>query len=394
MFLKISNIKCQIIIVLIVIIPVFAQPVTLWTHTYDQFDTGVGEFVRETPDRGFIVVGTHIINNSRQHFLVKTDSEGNITWHKNFKLFQHHWSSSVEPTSDGGYIFGGGGTDAWLIKFNASGEKIWQKSFGEDGYQYGCYAHQTKDKGYILVGAYSPTSLDDGARCKVWLIKTDSLGNIIWSKIYGSDNGSVGISVQQTKDDGYIVGGIGNNDSDFYLLKTDSLGNVEWEKTFKGNYDDTNRIAWVTQTKDGGYTFVGWSSGQSSSDSPKKSDIHLFKIDPSGNMQWRKIFDKKFDGVSFVQQSRDGGYIIAGNTCDSWQNEDHDIWIIKTNSMGRIVWEKIMEGDYKDRVVCIQQTVDGGYVFTGSYGKYSGWRGKKLCLVRFKPEGSETETSP
>ena len=128
----------------------FSQPTMLWTHTYEQFGTGIGEFVRETPDGGFIVVGTHRVNDSGQHLLVKTDSEGKIIWHKTFKEYNHHWSSSVEPTSDGGYIFGGGATDAWLIKFDAKGKEIWQKSFGGDGYQYGRYAQPTKDGGYIL----------------------------------------------------------------------------------------------------------------------------------------------------------------------------------------------------------------------------------------------------
>ena len=323
--------------------------------------------------------------------MVKTNSDGKIIWHKTFKEYIHHWSSSVEPTSDGGYIFGGGATDAWLIKFNASGEEIWQKSFGEHGYQYGCYAHQTSDGGYILVGANSPTSIEEGARCKALLIKTDSLGNLVWSKTYGGDNGSAGISVQQTKDSGYIVGGVSEPNS-FYLLKTDSLGKVEWEKTFKGNYNDLNRITWVQQTQDSGYVFVGWSRSKSSPDSPDKIDINLFKTDSSGNVQWNKVFDKKYDGAEFVQQTRDGGYIIAGNTCDSWQSEDHDAWIIKTDPKGEIVWERIMDGDYKDTVHCIRQTVDGGYVFTGSYGKSSGWSGKQLCLVRFEPDIHKTET--
>jgi hypothetical protein len=386
------NVKCQGIILFAALTPAFSQPTTLWTHTYDQFHTGIGEFVRETPDGGFIVVGLHRLNDSRQHLLVKTDSEGRIIWHKSFKENRHHWDSSIELTSDGGYIFGGGALDAWLIKFDAAGKEIWQKSFGGDGYQFGCYAHQTKEGGYILVGAYSPTSIKDRPRCKVWLIKTDSTGNMNWNKQYGTDKWAVGFSTRQTKDSGYIVGGTSESNS-FYLLKTDSLGNVEWEKTFKGNYDDSNRITWVQQTQDGGYVFVGWSSGRPSSDSTEKSDIHLFKTDPSGKMQWHKIFDKEFDIADFVQQTREGGYIIAGNICDTWRSKDHDIWIIKTDSKGEIIWQEIMGGDYWDQVLCIQQTADGGFVFTGSYGKSEGRGGRKLSLVRFKPESPETETS-
>ncbi|MHC4475619.1 MAG: hypothetical protein ACYTEL_08230 [Planctomycetota bacterium] len=359
----------------------FSRPIIVWSQTYDQFDTGIGEFVRETPDGGFIVVGLHRVNNLRQHLLVKTDSEGKIVWHKSFKENRHHWDSSVEPTSDGGYIFGGGATDAWLIKFNSLGEEIWQKSFGGEGYQYGRYAHQTKDGGYILAGAHSPTSIKDRPRCKLWLIKTDSAGNTAWAKTFGSDKECSGTFVQQTKDEGYIVAGAGWGP---HLLKTNSLGNIEWKKTVKGNYGYPILLECVQQTQDGGYVFVGWSTTDSPDQSSQKSDINLFKTDSSGNMQWRKVFDRKFDDAKFVQQTRDGGYIIAGNICDSWRSKDHDIWIIKTDPKGEITWQEILGGDYWDRVLCIQQTADGGYVFTGSYGKSQGWGGKRLCLVRFK----------
>ena len=230
---------------------------------------------------------------------------------------------------------------------------------------------------------------------KLWLIKTDSSGKMIWERRYGSDKGAFGISVQQTRDHGYIVSG--GDSEKFYLLKIDSLGNVEWEKTFKGNYENSNIAMQVQQTQDGGYAFVGRSTGRLPSDSPdlpEKSDIHLFKTDSSGNVQWQKKFNKRYDHPKFMQQTRDGGYIIAGNTCDSWQSKDHDIWIIKTNSKGKIMWEKMMGGDYKDRIHCIQQTADGGYVFTGFYGKSEGWRGRVLYLVRFKPEVSEKDNSP
>ena len=384
----------------------FTQPDLLWSRTYNQFSPeaepfkpGKGKFICETPDGGFIVTGYGYTEKTRKHFLAKTDSAGEVLWHNTFREFTHHWDCSVEPTTEGGYIVGGGGTDAWLMKFNALGEIEWDEEFGGYGYQFGCYAQETADGGYIIVGGNSPTALDEypkRAITKLWLIKTDSSGNTIWEKKYGGDAEACGFAVRQTKDNGYIAGGTSN--SEFYLLKTDSLGNVEWEGEFKGS-NETSRVQGVQQTLDGGFAFAGWSSGRSPSDPPdseNKSDIHLFKTDPLGKVQWHRIFNRKFDTCESIQQTRDGGFIIAGNTCDSWQDQDHDIWIIKTDSKGAITWERTIGGDYRDRVLCIQQTADGGYVLTGHYGESGGENlyTPTLYIARFKPEAPEKDDSP
>lgn len=141
----------------------------------------------------------------------------------------------------------------------------------------------------------------------------DSPKNIIlqWQKIYGINEWNWAESVQQTMDGGYIIVGstnsFGNDSRDVYLIKTDAYGNVEWVKTYGGNHLD---IAYaVQQTTDGGYIIAG--ATQSFGNGSR--DVYLIKIDAYGNVEWQKTFGgSEIDDGYAIQQTLDGGYIIAG----------------------------------------------------------------------------------
>jgi hypothetical protein len=145
----------------------------------------------------------------------------------------------------------------------------------------------------------------------VYLIKTDSLGNLLWSNTYGGIYEDRGNSVRQTEDGGYIITGItysfGGVGGDIYLIKTDSLGNQQWSRNFgTDEYDEGNC---VKQTFDNGYVIVGKSRYYI----PPSYDTYVTKVDSAGNQQWIFVFaGLGHDYGNWIEQLEDGSFIITG----------------------------------------------------------------------------------
>jgi len=298
------------------------------------------------------------------------------TFQKTFGGTSEDQGSSVQQTSDGGYIitgntssFGAGSDDVYLIKTDANGNSLWTKTFEGIGYvQYGYCVKQTSDGGYIITGATNNFGLS--YIVDVYLIKTDANGNSLWIKAFGGTNDDEwGHSVQQTTDGGYIIVGVtqsfGAGNNDVYLIKTDGNGNSLWTKTFGGTSQDEGYS--VQQTSDGGYIITGLSSSPDTGD----PDVYLIKTDANGNSLWTKTFGgaSPDEGYS-VQQTSDGGYIIAGKTQSSGASV-HEVYLIKTDANGNSLWTKTFGGgvgyqNYEESGYSVQQTSDGGYIIAGT----------------------------
>ena len=339
-----------------------------WNKTFGEtFDCGFS--VAQTTDGGYIITG--YLGSYANVWLIKTDSNGNEVWNKTFGGSDDDCGYSVQQTDDGGYIitgptysYGAGKSDVWLIKTDSNGNKIWDKTFGGSEDDRGESVIQTLDGGYIIIGYTQPYYGAGGDN--VWLIKTDSNGNEIWSKTFGGSEDDRGESVIQTFDGGYIITGytesFGAGGDDVWLIKTDSNGNEIWSKTFGGSKDEGGRS--VAQTSDGGYIITGerWFY---------LTDIWLIKTDSNGNEIWNKTFGGLgYDEGKSVKQTPDNGYIITGHIesfgavdDDVWPNDD--VWLIKTDSNGNEIWNKTFGGSEHDRGESVIQTLDSGYIITG-----------------------------
>jgi hypothetical protein len=195
----------------------------------------------------------------------------------------------------------------------------------------------------------------------------------------------VGYFVRQTDDGGYIVVGSSNSyalgGELLWLVKTDGAGGLIWDKTFGGFVSSSGDGGWsVEQTMDGGYIAAGYT--QSSGGGRK--DLWLIKTDALGGLIWEKSFGGAEDDVGMsVLESRDGGYTVAGRTASFGQGGD-DIWLLKTDSLGVEMWNETYGGRGDDAGFQVVEMEDG-YALVGR--TESGEDDKRILLIRVDPQG-------
>ena len=302
---------------------------------------------------------------------INAQNAGDTLWTKTYGGANSDKGWCVQQTSDEGYIisgwtdsYGAGSYDIYLVKTDAAGDTIWTKTYGEEGSDDGRCIRQTPDGGYIIAGNTQPIGVMGSY---VWLIKTDAVGDTMWTKKWGETpipNINTGRCVQLTSDGGYIISGhaqfLGTSNEDAYLLKTDADGNTEWMNFYGGpNYEIGY---WTQQTSDEGYIVVGYTTSFGSGN----EDVYLVKTDASGNIEWTKTYGGTNTDSGFsVQQTDDDGYIIAGFT-DSFGEGSYDAYIIKTNAVGDEVWTKTYGGAQYDKAYSIQAISDGTYIVSGT----------------------------
>ncbi|XES78034.1 MAG: nitrous oxide reductase family maturation protein NosD [Candidatus Bathyarchaeia archaeon] len=306
-----------------------------WSKTY-----GVVNLLTlmQTTDDGFALVGYEFRGTSRP-VLLRTDSNGNELWNQSYTELT---VNSMLPAPDGGFIFAGSAStthdaalsdsDFALAKVTSSGTLQWNKTYGDAGDDYAVSVVQTLDGGYALAG--TTTSFDPEGESNMWLVKTDSEGNMQWDKAFGGLGDSAAYSVIQTNDGGYVLAGdtnaFGLGRYDAWLIKTDTTGNLLWTQTYGGTGElpsigdlPTNFVAGsngeaedhaycVIQTRDGGLAFVGASSYMPSGSATTL--VWLVKTDSAGNPQWNQTFGAPFKtwaGNALIETCN-GAFAIAG----------------------------------------------------------------------------------
>lgn len=262
----------------------------------------------------------------------------------------------------------------------------WNVTFGGNALDWGYSVLELTDGGYVIAG--STASYGSGQN-DLWLIKTDYEGNELWNRTFGGDESDFSSEVLEMDDGGYLLLGSTKDDAidDFNLLliKTDSEGLEEWNKTFGGSKTDLSRD--LLKTRDGGYVLGGDTESYGTDGS---SDFWLIKVDPEGNESWNRTFGGiGSDYFGSVRETDDVGYILFGST-SSYGNGNFDLWLIKTDPEGHELWNRTFGEFRRDNGVSALQTEDGGYLLMGRTRVDNlGISGDVIWLIKTDSEGNE-----
>ncbi len=298
---------------------------------------------------------------------------------------------SIQQTVDGGFIIGGwtrsfgaGGSDMYLIKVDVDGIMEWEKTYGGIDDETGWSVIQTADHGYAIAGhTYSFGS----GNADVYLVRTDTSGDTLWTRTYGGAVGDYSYSICKTLDNGFALAGMSSSfgqGNDVYIIKTDSLGNRIWEKTYGGPLFD---IAYsICETYDGGYIIAGYSS------SFGNAGAYVIRTDSQGDSLWTRLYGGSMsDLASHVEPINDTSYIISGYT-ESFGAFNGDFLLVKFNDNGDTIWTRNYGGEFTEWAYPVKQTTDNCYTIAGWTDSYGGTYGSNIYLIKLDEWGDSVWT--
>jgi len=272
-------------------------------------------------------------------WIMNIDLDGEEVFNELFNTDGNAWNdgNAVLQTSDGGYIALGRTAWGWpnhawyLIRTDSNGSQLWERVYDESTEAHDTEAGrdlaQTSDGGFILVGSYLDNPTD--AR----LVKVDSLGEVEWDRSFGGGQAD-GFTSICTLDNGFLIAGstssYGSGGSDGWIVRTDSLGDEVWSQTYGGSADDG--FSAVELDPSGGFILTGASRSEGSGE----ADLWLLRVDEVGDVLWSRVYGgAEDDDGTDVKPTSDGGYIVTGGT-KSFGGGDWDVWVLKTDEEGLV----------------------------------------------------------
>ena len=417
-------------------------PSIQWQKTFGGSEYDRAFSICNTKDHGFAVVGgaESLDGNVSNHnngfpgwnnfdiWLLKLDSTGSMKWNNCYGGDGGEEAYSLSPTLDGGFIISGVTTsfngdvvglhgvrqDFWVVKTDSIGNLIWQKCLGGAETELSTKIIQTSDSGYFVVGETESRDQDvtgnHGPGYDIWAVKLNSSGVKQWAKCYGGSYWDDYSTCVQTKDSGFLIAGHASSDdgqvsgqhnsltADVWVVKIDLTGEILWQKCYGGYGDEAP--AEIIPSTDGGFYIAGGTDSNDGdiNDYIGSSDFWLFKIDNVGNLQWSKCYGgMHLDVLTSACKTSDGGIAMAGFTnvdggMVSGTHGDKDIWVVKTDSVGNLMWAKALGGTGEENAASIIESPDRGLVVAGytlsTDGDITSNRGKAdYWIVKLAPLG-------
>ncbi len=362
----------------------------LWSRQYGGEEEDYIYSVIETEDNRFILAGATSSSGTGgwDMWLLALNSDGDSLWSETFGGENDEFAFEVVETPDGGLeiggwteSFGGGESDVWLLKTDSQGDSLWSSFFGGSISDYCFSLLKTGDGNYLLGGA---TASFGSGGMDMFVVKTDQAGDSLWTTAQGGEGSEFIYGTVEADDGSYISVGTtssrGAQSVDIWLVRIDADGDSAWSRTFGGSGEDC--VYDVVMTDDGGFLLVGYSNSFTPSGD---TDVFILKTDQYGDSLWSVGYGGEGnDFANGVAATSDGGYLIAGWS-DSFGTGDDDIWLIKINSSGDSLWACTFGGSGDDYAYDVMQTADGNYLVAGETHSFGTnvWDAWLLCLEGF-----------
>lgn len=343
----------------------------------------------QTSDGGFLF-GGYSLGVPFGGIVVRTNSSGTVLWSKTVGGTR---ISDVVQTPTGMYYVAGennvsSNTNFYLVKLDANGNILWARTYGKTGDPDNLYSMAlTPDGGVILSG--NGDSLTGAGFLPVgYIVKVDSSGNHQWSRCMSGGNGEIFYVTKPVSAGGYLscgyTGSFGSPvGTEAYAVRWDANGNVLWTSVF-GHSNRFDRIYDFVEKPNGGFFVTGKGLYTSTTD-----NLWMASLDNAGQVVWHHNYNM-YDDVQRILRLQDGNLAVCGYNVDFNLGIYNQSYLIKTDTIGSVMWAKQYGagGSIDDKISCVQETSDGGFIFSGS--TYGTGNGRTSWVVRADSGGVST----
>lgn len=385
-----------------------------WQKCIGSVNNDYAKNIIQTAGGNFVIVGVtsdggdiDCSGSYEGYWLSETDSLGNIMWQHCYGGSNTDYLNSFIPTSDGGFLLTGSSQssdgdvgehygvstldDWWIVKTDSIGEIEWTRVLGGTAIDIAYAACETASGEFIITGKTLSNNNDVSGNHNplsddTWVVKLDVAGNLIWQKCLGGNLQEYGNCIISTADGGCIITSqawssdgdvsLNHGSSDFWIVRLDSTANIVWEKSFGGGSNEAPIS--IIQTSDNNYLIAGYTQSYDGDISLLHGilfDVWVIKIDPAGNLIWEKTYGgTSYDFGYSIAKSPDGKYFITCITTS--EDEDvtglhgdgdyEDIWIIKIDDDANLIWQKCMGGTADEESFSSTITNDNGLMVFGT----------------------------
>ncbi len=411
-------------LLLIIWVSAFSQAAYIdWQQCYGGTSSDNGENIKHLDNGKLITLSTtnsNDINISFNHgkfdfWLFETDEQENLLWEKSFGGSENDYAIKLMVAPDGGFILFGetwsndgdvsgnhGGADYWLVKTDSVGNLLWQRCLGSSMNNIPSDMDMDADGNIYVMGLSLGTDGDvsnNNGFYDYWFAKVSQDGVLIWDKNLGGTYTDNGLCITSTDDGGVIVGGIiDDTDGDItcnsvpwnktaWVVKLDSANSIEWQQCYDGTY--TESVVDIKSTTDAGYILLGLTNSNDGDVSGYHGtpgnvniyDIWVIKTDSIGTIEWQRCLGgTKNEHPEFIEITPEGNYLVGGvtNSHDGDVTGNHSIgdfydqWIVKLNTQGDIIWQQCFGNEQSVKLGGVTILSEGDFIVTGTSGDNSG----------------------